>query len=168
MADFRRYIPTLQKWEGGWSDKKEDKGGATMKGVTLATFQAYYGAHRTKEDLRKITDEQWEFIMKIYWNRCKADQIRNQSIAEIFVDWHINAGVNAIKQVQKAFMLDADGIVGPKTLSVLNSPDAERVFTRIKIARESYYRNVCLCNPSQGKFLAGWLNRTNSFVFNNY
>lgn len=165
MADFKLYAPTLARWEGGWVDNKKDLGGATCKGVTLATFRQFYGSQRTKEDLRNITDGQWEFIMKTYWDRCKADQIRNQSIAEILVDWHINAGLNAIKNFQKACMLDADGIIGAKSLAVLNSPNAEVIFNRIKEAREDYYRRIALGNPSQNIFLAGWLNRTNSFTF---
>lgn len=165
MASFQKYIPTLLKWEGGWSDNKKDKGGATNKGVCLATFRQFYGSHRTKEDLRNITDEQWEFIMKTYWDMCKGDEIRNQSIAELFVDWHINAGINAIKAFQRTCKLDADGIVGPKTLAVLNSPNEEVIFARMKEARELYYYNITRANPSQKVFLNGWLARTRSFNY---
>lgn len=165
MADFEHYAPTLAKWEGGWSDNRRDKGKATMRGVTLATFRQFYGPRKTKEDLRNITDAEWERIMRTYWDRCKADQIRNQSIAEILVDWHINAGVNAIKCFQRACMLDADGIIGPKSLAVLNSPNEQVIFNRIKEAREDYYRRLALGNPSQSIFLAGWLNRTDYFKY---
>lgn len=165
MADFDRYAPTLRKWEGGWSDNPNDKGGATMCGVTLATFRQFYGSHRTKEDLHCIAPEQWTHIMKSYWDRCRADDIRNQSIAEILVDWHINAGVNGIKAFQRACGLDADGIIGAKSLAVLNSPNSEVVFNRIKQAREDYYRRIAHDNPWQNVFLTGWLYRTKSFSF---
>ncbi|MCP8894345.1 hypothetical protein KYK29_05335 [Shinella daejeonensis] len=29
------------KWEGGWADHPKDPGGATMKGITLATFRRW-------------------------------------------------------------------------------------------------------------------------------
>ena len=103
--------------------------------------------------------------MRTYWNRCRGDQIESQSIAEIFVDWHINAGVNAIKQVQKMFGITADGIVGPVTLRYLNSPNREVIFNRLKERREQYYYNLVRSNRKLSCFLNGWLNRTRSFTF---
>ena len=186
MADFDLYAPTLMRWEaripkhpeglsanelfeyakkGGWVKDPKDRGGATMVGVTIGTFKTYFGKSMTEEDLRNITYPQWRLIMKRYWDRCKADEIENQSIAEIFVDWHINSGVSAIRKVQSFFGIRVDGIVGPQTLKYLNSPNREVIFNRLKSARESYYRKIVINNPSQGRFLAGWLNRNNYFIF---
>lgn len=165
MADFRQYIPTLKRWEGGFVNHPNDPGGATNCGVTLATFRQFYGGDKTVADLRRMTPRQWETIMRTYWDRCKGDQIESQSIAELFVDWHINAGANAIKQVQRMFMIKADGIVGPVTLKYLNSPNREIIFSRMKDSREQYYRRLVLNNINLGVFLQGWLNRTRSFTF---
>lgn len=165
MADFRHYIPTLKKWEGGFVNHPSDPGGATNCGVTLATYRQFYGKDKTVEDLKRMPSWQWEAIMRTYWNRCRGDQIESQSIAELFVDWHINAGVNAIKQVQKMFGITADGIVGPITLRYLNSPNREIIFNRIKDRREQYYYNLVRSNRKLGVFLNGWLNRTRSFKF---
>lgn len=167
MADFYKYIPTLKKWEGGWvlTCHPKDPGGSTLCGVTLATFRQFYGQDKTVDDLKKMTSYQWEAIMRTYWNRCRGDQIESQSIAEIFVDWHINAGVNAIKQVQKLFCITQDGLVGPVTLKYLNSPNREIIFNRIKDAREQYYYTLVRKNRSLAVFLNGWLNRTRSFKF---
>ena len=166
MADFRKYIPTLKRWEGGFVWNKSDPGGATNCGVTLATFRQFYGKDKTVDDLKKMTSYQWEAIMRTYWNRCRGDQIESQSIAEIFVDWHINAGVNAIKQAQKLFCITQDGLVGPVTLKYLNSPNREIIFNRLKDAREQYYYNLVRKNRTLSCFLNGWLNRTRSFKFN--
>ena len=165
MADFDKYAPTLKRWEGGWANDPDDRGGATMMGVTIATFRRFFGAERTTEELRQITEEQWRKVMKSFWDNCKGDEIRNQSIAEIFADWHINAGVYAIKRVQKTFGLKIDGIVGNQTLAALNREDSAVVFDRIKNSRISYYRAIVDANPSQKKFLNGWLRRTYSFEF---
>lgn len=165
MADFNKYIPTLKKWEGGWANNPNDPGGATMMGVTLTTFRRFYGHERTASELKHITDEQWKRIMKTFWDRCKADQIKNQSIAEMLVDWHINAGVAAIKSWQKSALLDADGIIGPKSLVILNSPQASVVFSRMKDTREAYYYSLARSNPTLRAFLDGWLRRTKSFNF---
>lgn len=166
MADFNKYTPTLKRWEGGFVNNPKDPGGATNMGVTLTTFRQFYGKDKTMADLKKMTSYQWEAIMRTYWNRCRGDLIESQSIAEIFVDWHINAGVNAIKQVQKLFCITQDGLVGPVTLKYLNSPNREIIFNRIKDAREQYYYNLVRKNRSLACFLNGWLNRTRSFKFN--
>lgn len=166
MASWFNYIPTLLKWEGGFSNNPADKGGATNRGVTLSTFRKWYGADKTVADLKAITDCQWCRIMRSYWDGVKADQITNQSIAELVADWHVNAGTNAIKRVQKMFGIKADGIVGPITLTYLNSPNSEAIFYRLRSAREDYYVEIAKNNPSQQQFLRGWLNRTRSFTYN--
>lgn len=164
MANFDKYAPTLKRWEGGFVNDPDDRGGATNMGITLATFRMYYGSSRTVADLKNISYEQWKSIMIKYWNRCQGDRIENQSIAEILVDWHINAGLRAITRTQSALGLKADGIIGAKSLAVLNG-DKKMVFDTIKAARIQYYRNIVAANPSQAKFLNGWLNRVNSFNF---
>lgn len=165
MASFFNYIPILLKWEGGFVNNPADKGGATNRGVTLATFRKFFGAAKTVADLKNMTDCQWCQVMRSYWNTVKADKIQSQSIADIFADWHINAGVNAIKRVQKMFGIKPDGIVGPVTLSYLNSPNRQVIFNRLRDERESYYLDIVKADPSQRVFLNGWLKRARSFEY---
>lgn len=150
---------------GGWVNDPHDLGGATQVGVTIGTYRTYFGKNKTVIDLKNISYGEWRFIMRKYWDRCQGDSIVNQSVAEIFVDWHVNAGKRAILKMQSAFGLSkVDGIVGKQTLGALNG-DPETVFNRIKSARCSYYRKIVANNASQGRFLNGWLRRTESFQF---
>jgi lysozyme family protein len=41
MADYKKLIPHILKWEGGWANDSVDKGGPTMKGITLNTYKSY-------------------------------------------------------------------------------------------------------------------------------
>jgi len=50
-----------------------------------------------------------------YWERWQADRIRNQSVAELLVDWVWASGINGIKIPQQMLNLKPDGIVGEKT-----------------------------------------------------
>ena len=101
MADFQKYAPKLSKLEGGFSNRKADRGGPTNRGVTLRTFREFYGSDKTVEDLRNMTDEQWTHIMKSgYWDKCKADEIKSQSVAEFFSDWCVNSGTGMIRKIQ--------------------------------------------------------------------
>lgn len=165
MANFSSYVPTLKRWEGGFVNHPSDPGGATNAGVTLYTFRSFYGQSKTIDDLKNMTDAQWRFIMKTYWDKCKADDIENQSIAEIFVDWTINSGASAIRKVQTIFGIKVDGKVGRQTLGILNGPDKEVIFNRIKAGRISFYNKLAITKPEMKVFLKGWLSRANYFKF---
>ena len=166
MADFSKYAPKLLQLEGGYSNHKEDKGGVTVKGITLATYRAYCGEDKTAKDLQNISYGTWQDIMKDgYWDRCLADEIENQSVAEIIADWCVNSGQTGIRKAQEVIGVKPDGIVGPKTLEAINRADAEELFDRIKMARRQFYESLVSKNPSQGVFLNGWLNRLKVFKF---
>ena len=165
MAQFNLFKPTLKDHEGGWVDDPDDPGGATMMGVTLKTYRYYFGQHKTKDDLRNITDGEWTFIMKKFWDRCQGDRIRNQSVAEILVDWHVHSGYNAIKAVQRRFGLKADGIVGKQTFAALDRGDAKFVFDSIREARIGYYNKLFDTGKSHPKYRKGWMRRVNNFTF---
>lgn len=162
MADPKILTPFIQSWEGGFSNNPKDPGGATMKGVTLATFRSYYGASKTVNDLKAITDEQWMHIFrKGYWDKWKADQIKSQSIANICVDWVYNSGKSGITKVQTLLGVKADGIVGPKTLEALNAKDPKTLFNQIWDARKKFYESLKTF-PTFGK---GWMRRLNSIGY---
>lgn len=165
MANFDLYAPTLKRLEGGFVNNSADTGGATNRGVTLTIFRAFFGKDKDVTDLKNMTDAQWKVIMKSYWDRCKGDEIKNQSVAEIIVDWHINSGYPPLKKVQGILGVKQDGIFGAKTLAAINGSDQECLHCRIKRARRAYYENIVNANPSQSVFLKGWLNRIETFKF---
>lgn len=167
MADILKLKPFILKWEGGFSNHPNDKGGATMKGVTLSTFRYFFGKEKSVTDLCQITDEQWLTVLReCFWKPWKADQIKNQAIANICVDFAWASGtLTSIRKVQKALGLDTDGIVGPITLRALNGADAAKVFNTIKAERLRYIEAICQTNHSQVCFLRGWQNRINSIKF---
>jgi lysozyme family protein len=77
MESWKELAAFVLEREGGYVNNKADKGGPTNKGVTLATYRSVYGQHKTVEDLKRITDAEWEYIFKkFYWDKCKADYIQ--------------------------------------------------------------------------------------------
>lgn len=174
MASLSVLAPFILSWEGGYCNVPGDKGGATNRGVTLATWRLYgydkdHDGDIDANDVRLITvEDAVERVMRPhYWNRCKGDQIECQQIANILVDWAWNSGVTtAVKQVQRVLGVKADGIVGPTTLGAINhhrSPGL--LFEAIWKARKAYYEGIVARNPSQKKFLAGWMRRLNSITW---
>lgn len=152
-------------FEGGYVNDPKDRGGATNKGVTIATWKAQ-GYDKDGDgdidvnDLKKITDADAINIMrKNYWNRWKADDIRDQSIANTLVDWVWGSGKYGITIPQQMLGVNADGVVGPKTLAALNAQNPKAFFVKLQARRETYLRNLVKNNPSQKRFLNGWLRR---------
>lgn len=166
MADVSKLAPLILKWEGGYANDKDDKGGCTMKGVTIAVFRKYYGNYKTCNDLKNITDTQWLHILKTgYWDKMKADQIENQSIANLCVQMCWGSGpVTAIKKIQSCLGANPDGIVGPKTLALLNAPNRKATFDKLWNMRRTWFINIAKVGNNQ-KFLKGWLNRLNDYKF---
>ena len=167
MAQFDKYVPKLRKWEGSiYVNDPDDAGGPTNSGVTLATFQQFYGADKTASDLMRMTAEQWRNIMKTgFWDKCWGDMIKNQSVAEIFVDWCVNSGTGMIRKVQGMVGAKTDGIMGPRTLQAINSYDPRRLHFNIKSARAEMYASLVRNRSSNLKYYDGWMNRLIDFQY---
>lgn len=167
MADAKKLKPFILRWEGGYGNDPDDRGGATNKGVTIATFRQYYGSNATVEQLKAITDEQWLRIFKTgFWDKFKADNIDSQSVANICVDWAWASGaVTAIKEVQEVLKVKVDGVVGSVTLAAINKANPRRLFEKIRSARLRFVEAIVRRNPTQQKFIKGWRNRINSLHY---
>lgn len=185
MADIKNFIPFFLKKEGGFTNDPTDRGGATNKGVTIATYEAYCkkkGLPRPSvADLKHISDAHWYDIIKtMFWDKWRADDIHSQKVANILVDWALASGIHGIKKPQALLGVVADGIVGNKTLSAVNfaAPDQlfEAIFKeRVKFINGVVSRSVAayekkigrkatekeLLKYTQKRFLSGWMNRLN-------
>jgi lysozyme family protein len=105
-ADFLRALAFVLKWEGGWSDRVDDPGGATMHGITLATYTAWRAAHGyaapSKAALREITDEEVEAIYyRQYWQAAGCEMLEwPLSLAQF--DAAVNTGVGQANKFLEA------------------------------------------------------------------
>lgn len=167
MADYRKLKPFILRWEGGFANVKNDRGSATNKGITLTTFRAYIGKGKTVDDLKRLTDVQWDYIfLKGFWMPFGADSINSQPIANICVDWAWASGtVTAIRQVQSILKVPVDGKVGPKTIEAINTANSKALFERIKAGRLQFVDNIVKRDPTQNVFLKGWKNRINAIKY---
>lgn len=178
MAEFIIAYSNTAKWEGGYVNDPDDKGGETYAGISRKNWPNWEGwkiIDRYKEkasipkghvfDTQFIYVEVQEFYRTNFWGKIKGDQINNQAIANILYDQFVNSGYRAVEAMQKVVGVKADGLIGPATLSAINGGCQENIFNKFKALREKFYRDIVARNPSQSKFLNGWLNRLNSFTF---
>lgn len=168
MERIEKYGIFCRSWEGGWSNHPNDKGGATMKGVTYTTFCAYRKAKGLKQptllDLKNISDKEWNSVLRWHtWDRIKCDQYQSQWVAYLLADCVWMSGNGYIKRVQKLYGLVADGIVGPKTLAKLNSLDQSSVFHTLWNQRKNFLQGIATGKNSV--FLTGWMRRLNSVQY---
>ena len=193
MAKIELIIPFILKWEtgnvirpsesleayynrckaskGGISNDPDDSGGYTICGVTHSTYRTYCKAKRlpdpTKADMKKaLIYTVWLDVLKRrFWNKCKCDQINNQSVALIVLDWFWGSGLAGIKALQRCLSLKADGIIGPKTLATLIDANPRNLFEHIRNSREQFFWKLVERRPKDGKYLKGWLRRLNDIPF---
>lgn len=165
MADYKKLIPTILEFEGGYVNHPLDKGGCTNSGVTISAYRYAFGKSKTCDDLKRMKQEEWEYIFKTnYWDRCKGDEINNQAIANLIVDWTWGSGAYGIKYAQQVLGVGADGIVGKKTLAAINTHKNQKLlFEKLWARRKKHFEDIVKRNPSQKVFLKGWLRRLNAF-----
>lgn len=171
MANLIQYIPTLLLHEGGFVNDPLDLGGATNKGVTIATYRHFYGNHKTIEDLKKISNAEVTHIAKVgFWDKIGGDQIKDQSLAELMFDFAWGSGngranklVQNILNDQFGKRLVVDGVTGPKTIAAINSVDPKKLFNCYWEGRKKWLEYIVKKRPENSKFLKGWMNRLLSF-----
>lgn len=172
MANIDKLAPFILRWEGGFVNDPVDKGGATNMGVTIGTWRSV-GYDKDGDgdidvdDLHLLDKEDVieRVLRPYYWNRWRADEILNQSVANILVDWVWASGTHGIKRPQRILGVTPDGIVGPKTLAAVNSMDPMELHFRIKNDRIKFIDEICQRDPSQERFRKGWMNRINALVY---
>lgn len=170
MAEIKKLSPIVTKWEAGFVNDPKDKGGVTNMGITIGTWRQI-GYDKTGDgiidiqDIRALDEHDFAAVLKIYWNRWSANRIINQSVANLLVDWVFTSGSWGIKIPQRILGLKEDGVVGNQTLTAINLANQKVFFDAVFEARKKFFHDIVKNNPSQRKFLKGWLNRLNDFKF---
>ena len=154
---FERVLPFLLLDEGGYSNRKKDRGGPTNKGITWKTYNAY---RRRKglpiRSVKQIEDHEVREIYRTeYWDEVRADELPEHLRYTVF-DAAVNSGPErAIRLLQQVGKVDDDGIIGPKTLAA-----AEKVLLAdYSLRRERWYEQIIDNDPEQEVNRRGWMNR---------
>ena len=151
------------RWEGGYVNHPADPGGATNKGVTTATYDAYRKAKGLPvNDVRNISDAELHDIYENgYWMKAKCPALPVDLDAVQF-DTAVNMGVRrAVKFIQKSTGATADGIWGPKTAAAVAAADTGKTLTAYCDTREAFYEALVRRRPEMKVFMKGWMNRLN-------
>lgn len=181
-------VEMVLKHEGGYVNDKNDNGKETYCGISRRSHPRWAGwkivdTYKPLKWNEKIDDAELnqcviDLYTKNYYKPLKLESINNLLLSAHLFDHGVNAGLSAsAKLLQKSIntvynlSIAVDGKIGNETLSYANSPDklTDLVNEFIK-NREQFYKNIVNRNPSQKKFLNGWLNRvkTTTKTIQNY
>lgn len=154
--NYAKWLALILKHEGGYVDHPEDPGGATMKGITLATFSAFKGKSMSKDELRAISDADVNTIYKDqYWDALNCDDLKS-GVDLLAFDMAVNKGVRrAVRLMQRGAGAVEDGVLGPKSMAAINAADPADLIAKVSEARRDFYKSLKTF-PTFGR---GWLRR---------
>lgn len=138
---FKIGLKFVLKWEGGYVNNPNDKGGATNKGITQYTYNAWLkNLGLQPRDVKYITEDEVEQIYYTnYWKKAGCHNM-SPKFALLAFDTAVNMGLARVNQFMKA--------------AAWKYPD------KFIATREAKYKEFAQYG-NQKIFLKGWLNRLN-------
>lgn len=179
IVRFRKCLQFTMGNEGGAANDPLDHGGPTSRGgITLATLRrlsAEMLGHDwdknddgviDERDLALLTDNDLMAAYSKYYDG-DMDDIHSDVIAIKLFDFRFNCGpVSGTKILQMAINhlgghLVLDGNLGPKTVALINALPEAGLTVQFMEDAVHHYRAIVAGEPSQRKWLNGWINRAN-------
>lgn len=154
--NWKRSFELMLQSEGGFVNNPSDPGGMTNLGVTKATWENWIGRQSDEAEMRGLTPEKVEpMYRKKYWDAVRGDEVK-LGLDYLLFDFAVNAGAGrAIKTLQTAIGVPADGGFGPITMASMKSYEPVKLIERFSQAKEDFYRSLNTFDV----FGKGWLNR---------
>jgi lysozyme family protein len=136
MDKFATSYQFTKKWEGGYVFDATDRGGETKYGISKRSYPHLNIKNLTMEDAERI-------YKRDFWDAMLCDEYTWPLCLVIF-DTAVNVGVHRCR----------------KWVERLKGDDAIKTADLLK-TREDFYKRIAERDPTQKKFLKGWLNRIN-------
>lgn len=163
---FQHALDFVLSREGGYVNDSTDKGGETKFGISdkrdgIADGKTdVNGDGKPDTTIKELSAEQAaQIYYRDYWQAAYCTNWPD-GISLFVFDAAVQHGVKAaIRQLQSAAGVTADGIVGPNTNRAVIGADPEWLLNRCFLRRSRFYADIIKSNASQGKYLSGWFNR---------
>lgn len=159
--NFDRAVEIVFDQEGGFSNDKDDPGGATQLGITEQTFTDAQQKGIVPHDLTlaELDKERAKLIyLEMYWKPVGGDSLP-WPIALAAFDAAVNMGVKkAIGMLQQAVGTRIDGVVGQDTIKAAESAPSASL-DRMLASRVVFYSDLVALKPVMRKYFFGWIRR---------
>ena len=145
-------------FEGGYSDHPSDPGGRTNLGITQGTLDAFRRDHDPSlpADVRSLKRAHAARIYRSgYWDAVDGDELP-PGIALLAFDCAVNQGPGrAVRLLQEAAGVTADGKIGPKTLAAIREASPLTLIREYALRRALAY----VATGRMAIFGKGWFRR---------
>lgn len=173
MPTVEQMIDDILRREGGFSDDPLDRGGATNLGITQKTLSRYFGRMATVEEVRELSPDLARDIYEQNYYLGPGIHRLPDLVQPFIFDSAVNHGPRrAIRFLQNVCNdagfgpIDVDGAVGPQTVAAAKRAVEEMgpvLLAALIEERRNFYRMIVKADPTQERFLKGWLNRVRAF-----
>lgn len=149
---FDEAFNKLMGFEGGFSNHPNDPGLQTMYGITISVARQ----HGYSGDMRALPVELAKAIYrKSYWDRVRADELPEVIRYAVF-DGAVNSGPGqAVRWLQRALPVAADGLIGPVTIATANAVDPYKLLAQMLGQRLRFMTDL----NTWPSFSRGWARR---------
>lgn len=157
QGNFEQALERVFAHEGGYVNHRHDPGGATNRGVTQRTYDAWrQRIGERPRDVRELSDDEARRIYKEqYADKVWFDRLPAGLDYALF-DFAVNSGVSrAVKFVQRLAGVREDGIMGVQTLAAINAKNPKALLTDLCAARLKFVRGL----KTYKHFGRGWERR---------
>jgi lysozyme family protein len=129
--------------EGGYVNHKDDPGGPTNFGITLADARHYWKADATAADVRSMSlDIAKQIYRAHYWNVMSCDALP-AGVDYCVFDYGVNSGVGRSASIlQKLLKVPRDGVIGPQTIAAANEADPASLVEAICNERMAFLKSL--------------------------
>jgi lysozyme family protein len=155
-SSFDASLAFVLKYEGGYVNHPQDKGGPTNMGITHKTLSRFRGEPVTIADVKELTcAEAARIYRQNYWDEIQGDELPAGIDLGLF-DFAVNAGPGrAIKLFQAVLNVTQDGLIGPRTLQAAQKGRTSFIISALCSVRIDYQRRL----SSWRIFGRGWAKR---------
>jgi lysozyme family protein len=164
MKTFQDALAFVLKWEGGYVNDPDDRGGATNCGVTQSVYDAYRNSQnlgrRPVKDINR--DEVADIYRMRYWRASRAEWLPWPLSLAVF-DIAVNSGVGRSTQfLNRIFGLGTSMEWTVALSAKIHKANAKETALQLCRERERFYRRLAVLRPVNRKFLKGWLRRNDA------
>jgi lysozyme family protein len=160
-SNFQKCLDLVLKSEGGWVNNFSDPGGETNLGVTKKVWEEWVG-HDVKTMKGLTPKDVAPMYQAKYWMSCYANQLP-KGVDYMAFDMAVNAGPGrAIKLLQESVGCVPDGVIGPRTMQLIDQKNAQDVVQAYSNRKTSFYESL----PTFATFGKGWLKRVEDVKLN--
>lgn len=189
MSDFLKAYNRTMGHEGRYAHNPKDTGGETYCGISRNNWPKWAGwrvidsikanmvnmpTYGTSaydawvhhfNGMAAISPNLQNLVQAFYkdnfWKRL--GEINDQRIAEEVFDKTVNCGNVASFWLQRAASVGADGVIGPLTISTVNSLNPTSLLHDFNEQAKHYYEGIIERDPSQSVFRKSWFSRLKTY-----